>query len=215
MGGQKNPRQTWTGDSRGNGLVVRFPEVVTKVDNFKFPGRGQRETPVTDKEGALYIIGLLPGAVGRKYREEAAKLFLAYLDDPVKLGQIAVDRASTPEQVKQIESAARQKYLNTYHPLFDELGQRIEPGDRWTFVNVNSLNTKTVMGDSPKAIVSARGGQTARDNATDTELCALEVLQEAQKSGLVKRDTQGGKNCYNVCKEAAEELKAFLNKWLS
>lgn len=188
-----------------------------KCHNTRYPGRGgaAKATPSTNKEGALYIIGLLPGAVGQKYREEAAKLFLSYLDDPAKLGQIAVDRASTPEQVKQIESAARRKYLNSYHPLFDELGQRIESGDMWTFINVNSLNTKAVMGDSPKAIVSARGGQTARDRATDTELCALEVLQEAQKSGLLKRDANGSKDCYSICKEAAMELKVFLAKWLS
>ena len=105
LGGQKGERKVW------ERLQKPYPEVVAKCHNFKFPGRGQRETPVTNKEGALYIIGLLPGAVGRKYREEAAKLFLAYLDDPAKLGRIAVDRASTPEQVKQIESAARRKYL--------------------------------------------------------------------------------------------------------
>lgn len=50
-----------------------FPEVVQVADNYKFPGKGQRETPVTDSEGAFYIIGLLPGAVGHAYRERAAK----------------------------------------------------------------------------------------------------------------------------------------------
>lgn len=44
-GGQKNPRQAW------ERLIERYPEVVPKCDNFKFPGRGQRQTPVTDREG--------------------------------------------------------------------------------------------------------------------------------------------------------------------
>jgi hypothetical protein len=52
-------------------LTAQYPEVVTKCYHFKFPGPGQRETPVADREGILYIIGLLPGVVGRSYRESA------------------------------------------------------------------------------------------------------------------------------------------------
>jgi hypothetical protein len=74
IGGKKNPRQAWK-------LVCEsFPEVVQKVDNFQFSGAGQRLTPVTNKEGLLYIIGLLPGAVGQTYREDAAKLMLSKVE---------------------------------------------------------------------------------------------------------------------------------------
>ena len=53
MGGQKNPRQTWSG------LIEVHPEVVQKVDNLQLAGPGQRETPVAkDKEAAYYILGL-------------------------------------------------------------------------------------------------------------------------------------------------------------
>ena len=38
-----------------------------------------------DKEAAYYILGLLPGAVGKKYREDAAKVFVQALDDPAGL----------------------------------------------------------------------------------------------------------------------------------
>ena len=31
-------------------LCVSFPEVLTKCENFKFPGKGQRETPVANRE---------------------------------------------------------------------------------------------------------------------------------------------------------------------
>lgn len=74
IGGKKNPHQAW------EGLTATYPEVLQKVENFKFPGRGQRLTPVTDKEGLLYVIGLLPGAVGRSYREDAAKLMLSKIE---------------------------------------------------------------------------------------------------------------------------------------
>ena len=59
--GNKNPSQLWNGDktdrkTKQKGLVERFPEVIRKTDNFKFPGRGQRETPIANRENILYII---------------------------------------------------------------------------------------------------------------------------------------------------------------
>ena len=69
------------------------PEVVEKCYNLVFPGPGQRETPVAkDKEAAYYILGLLPGAVGKKYREDAAKVFVQALDDPAGLVERLVPR---------------------------------------------------------------------------------------------------------------------------
>ena len=95
LGGQKNPRDAW------NRLTETHPEVVGKCDNLQFPGSGQRETPVAkDKEAAYYILGLLPGAVGRKYREHAAKVFTQFLENP---GQLAVDIAENLTE----EEAAR------------------------------------------------------------------------------------------------------------
>lgn len=74
IGGKKNPYETW------KRFAADYPEVLTKCEDFKFPGKGQRLTPVTDKEGLLYFIGLLPGAVGHSYREGAAKLMLAKIE---------------------------------------------------------------------------------------------------------------------------------------
>lgn len=93
LGGQKNPRQAW------ERLIESHPEVVTKTDNLRFPGPGQRDTPVAKtKEDAYYILGLLPGAVGRKYREQAAQLFSRFLDDPASVASAAVERMSDVER---------------------------------------------------------------------------------------------------------------------
>ena len=67
LGGRKNPHQLWAR------IVETHPEVLPKCENLQFPGAGQRETPVArTKEDAYYILGLLPGAVGNKYRKQAA-----------------------------------------------------------------------------------------------------------------------------------------------
>lgn len=42
--GKKNPRDAW------NTLLTQYSEVVAKTDNFKFPGRGQRNTPVATRQ---------------------------------------------------------------------------------------------------------------------------------------------------------------------
>lgn len=69
IGGKKNPWDCW------KRLCDEYSELLASCEEYKFPGRGgaARTTPVTDSEGAFYIIGLLPGAVGHAYRERAAK----------------------------------------------------------------------------------------------------------------------------------------------
>jgi hypothetical protein len=58
------------------------------------------------KEDAYYILGLLPGAVGRRYREQAAKLFTAFLENPAALANELVDRL-TKEQQEWLEARLR------------------------------------------------------------------------------------------------------------
>ena len=98
LGGSGNPRRDWAR------IIEANPEVVPKTYNLQFPGPGQRDTPVAKtKEDAYYILGLLPGTVGKQYREEAAKLFVTFLDKPEKAVYLAVDRLS-PEELKRVEA---------------------------------------------------------------------------------------------------------------
>lgn len=50
--GKKSQSEVW------KRLLAQYPDVVAKCENLKFPGPGQRETPVAGREGILYIIGL-------------------------------------------------------------------------------------------------------------------------------------------------------------
>ena len=100
IGGKKNPRDSW------KALSEPFPEVVAKTDNFQFAGVGQRPTPVTSKEGVLYIIGLLPGTVGKSYREDAANLMLAKIEGLKAQSQITLDSEFTPERALAFCQAA-------------------------------------------------------------------------------------------------------------
>ena len=55
------------------------PEVCTICTNYRFPGRGQRNTPVTDARGIVEIIMLLPGRHAARVRRQAAELLVRYL----------------------------------------------------------------------------------------------------------------------------------------
>ena len=57
-----------------NRIVASNSEVSTFCSNFKFPGRGQRETPVANEEGIYQILMLCPGKRGAEFRGWAAKI---------------------------------------------------------------------------------------------------------------------------------------------
>jgi len=113
LGGQKNPKMVW------KRLQESHPEVVTKCDHFQFPGQGQRPTPVAkDKEATFYILGLLPGEVGKKYREQSAKFFTKYIEDPAGLVGDLAERL-TEDQQERLE--ARLKGIRTRKAFTDVL----------------------------------------------------------------------------------------------
>lgn len=95
-------------------MCDKYPEVLTKCQTFKFPGRGQQNTPVANKENMLYIIGLLPGAIGKKYREESAKLVVKFLENPEELANDVLDRLEAKndkEALKRISTRANSKVV--------------------------------------------------------------------------------------------------------
>lgn len=203
--GQKDPYNVW------NRLQIDFPEVLTNCQNLKFPGKGQKETPVTDKEGLLRIIGLLPGTMGNKYRDLAAKTVMHLLDNPAQLAGAAIDRIKDKDELEEVTNKALNKYLSTYHPLMGEIKSR--KGEKYTYMHVNSTNTKTVMGAEPAIIKAERGGDTARTHATSDELMHLYVLQGIQEKGLKKFDAKGHVEISKVITDVADDFADLMNKY--
>ena len=66
-------------------LTQQYPEILALCTNFKFTGRGQRDTPVTDAEGIIQIIMLLPGRTAAMARQSAANVIVRYLGGDVSL----------------------------------------------------------------------------------------------------------------------------------
>lgn len=193
-------------------LSVQYPEVLTNVTTYKFPGAGQRETPVADKATIVEIIALLPGEVGGKTRKAAVELLLQYIEAPEELAKRAIAKITDAGKLKEIHENAFRKYITTYHPVMGEIKQR-EGLSPTTYQHVNTLNTRACMGAEPHIIKAQRGGKTAREYATSEELSRLAVLQEMQFCGLRKVDAQGHSEISAVAQNAADKFQAMLEEF--
>ena len=113
---KENPRSDW---SR---LTQTHPEVVALCDNFQFPGRGQRPTPVTDEEGLYQILMLLPGSNAAEFRSWEASILARYRQGDTTLAEEVIDRTeSTSSDVGNREKGQMsvQDQLSVISYVFD------------------------------------------------------------------------------------------------
>ena len=68
-----------------NRLREQFPEVSSSCSLFKFPGRGQRDTPIACVKGVVTIVMLLPGRAAAHVRKHAASTLARYLGGDLSL----------------------------------------------------------------------------------------------------------------------------------
>ena len=66
-------------------MLRHFHDIGCLSSNFKFPGRGQRETPVTCIKGAVTIVMLIPGRAAASVRKIAASTLVRYLGGDLTL----------------------------------------------------------------------------------------------------------------------------------
>ena len=91
-----------------------YPEVSPNWRNFRFPGRGQRNTPIADVRGVVEIIMLLPGHIAARVRRQAAELPYKWLGgDTAIIDEVCALRglqeelaAQAPEDPRRIFGAA-------------------------------------------------------------------------------------------------------------
>ena len=72
-------------------MIIEHSEVRSFCSDFKFPGRGQRETPVAAEEGMYQILMLCPGKRGAEFRAWAAKLVKERIEEE-QSGDLAYSR---------------------------------------------------------------------------------------------------------------------------
>ena len=77
------------------GIVAKFPEVDEKVVNLKFPGRGQRPTPVAYLKDLVEIAWLCPGKHAKEFRRTGAVTLCRALGGDLSLVDEIRERHST------------------------------------------------------------------------------------------------------------------------
>ena len=191
-------------------LIQQHPEVVAKCHNFKFSGRGQRETPVADREGIAYIVGLLPGAVGRAYREAAAKVFLAYLDASPELAENIIDRAK-PEDLDRIQKRLISKGVRVR--FVSELHDRgVVEG--WQIGACTNAIYQPILGKTAKELKRDRNlpvRANLRDNLDPLDLAATMFAEELATRDMAAQDANGFHQCKDITQKAAHKVRRAMN----
>ena len=201
IGGQKNPHDAW------KRLTVSYPEVLAKCEDWKFPGAGQRNTPVCDRQVALEIIGLLPGAVGKKYREEAAKLFLRYVDADITLADEIVQRQTDKKSVEWIQARVEGKVARL--EFTDELKARGVTGFGYA-ANTDTLNIELF--DHPaKELKEIKHVKNPRDGMTSLELAALRFAELKAIQEMKDTDAMGNTETVACSKKAGKVVRHALD----
>jgi hypothetical protein len=210
LGGKKNPWDCW------RRLIETHPEVVAKCEDFKFPGAGQRETPVAkDKEAVFYILTLLPGQVGRKYREQSAKLFTRWLEDPAGLVGDLAGQLNEDEK-KRLEARLNGKRTrNTFTDALKEHGVQ-----QHGYAHCTNAIYEPVLGASARGLrgriaererVAIAKVKNPRDHMTITELGDVEFAERVAEGQLRRHDIHGNYGCERVCRASSEHTRKLLN----
>ncbi|WP_104992766.1 hypothetical protein [Deinococcus sp. NW-56] len=201
--GAKNPRDMW------KRLVDAFPEVVEICDNLRFPGAGQRLTPVTDEAGWRRIVSVLPGMLGRKYRAEANALVDRYLAGDATLAAELIDRQTDPEQARWLARRAQHKHSSIL--LNGSLARHGASKRGYRYVH-NRLNL-SVTGMVAQEIQLTRGNPTTKDNFTEQELAIHTTMQFAVINELDATAALGDMDCKGVADQVSSDFSPVLRRY--
>ncbi|GGR16504.1 hypothetical protein [Deinococcus ruber] len=201
--GATSPRSMW---SR---LVEAYPEVVSKCDNLKFPGAGQRLTPVTDLVGWRRILTVLPGMMGRQYRAEANDLVDRYLAGDVKLAAELIDKQTDPAAARWLMRRAEHKHSSI---LLNSSLKRHGASQRGYRYVHDTLNV-AVTGMPAQEIQLRRGNPVTKDNFTEQELAAHALMQFATINSLDDVNAVGDTDCVSAVETVTSDFRPSLRKY--
>ena len=112
-------------------LFSQHPEVCRKTTNFKFKGRGQRDTPVGDIYVVVEMVMLLPGKRAASVRSECARLFVQTYGGDLSLANEIINNRKWQEELAE---------SSPEHPA-RALGERVEATSE--VVSTTEIVTKT------------------------------------------------------------------------
>lgn len=204
-----NQRKVW------ERLCESHPEVLENVVEHKFPGAGQRPTPVADKATIIEIIGLLPPERPQRLDDKGSVYLIATAEVPiVKIGKsinpivrLAAHQVSSPMRLKLVKSVKVKMMTDTERAL-KEFFKRYRSHGEWYRIGIDKA---CLLFD--EAIAACQSFQEVAQYATPQELERLAELMSLQTKALQKENARGHTEISKVVQSAADEFQAFLSKF--
>ena len=181
-------------------LVTNNSEVTTLCSKFKFPGRGQRDTPVATEEGIYQILMLCPGQRGAEFRSWAAGI----LADPDKALTHAVGKYKRQGRSDNWIKARLDGKLNRRH-FTDTLKEHGVEGIGYAKCS-DAINVP-ILGAPAKQIRQAQGVVHTRDALTDVQLAAISLAEAVARQSINEENRWGNDSCQEACGDAAKKVK--------
>ena len=179
-------------------------EVTDNIGYFKFPGRGQRDTPVATEEEIYQILMQCPGAVADSFREWAAGI----IADPEKALDHAVNKyRSQGKSYDWIE--ARLKGKVERRKLTDVLKAHGVEG--YGYAQCTDAMNTALFGHTAKELQEARGVKRTRDGLDDVEVAALGLGEALARRDIISRNRQGNRQCAEACDDAGSRVRKALD----
>jgi prophage antirepressor-like protein len=181
-------------------LAASNLELTTICSKFKFPGRGQRDTPVATEEGIYQILMLCPGQRGAEFRVWAAGI----LADPDKALTHAVSKYKRQGRSDNWIKARLDGKLNRRH-FTDTLKEHGVEGIGYAKCS-DAINVP-ILGAPAKQIQQARGVVHTRDGLDDVELAAISLAEAVARRSIDQENRWGNSQCEEACGDAARKVK--------
>lgn len=99
-------------------LCAENAEVITYCENLMFPGAGQRDTPVCNAEGAMYIVNLLPGKRAVLFRKSAIHTLTRFLAGDATLHEELDANAARQAELAEKEMAGKHAMVAYSNPQY-------------------------------------------------------------------------------------------------
>jgi hypothetical protein len=206
--GARNPRSIW------DRLKREFPILLTKVGQWQFHGPGQRLTPVTNREGFIEILALLPSSPGDQTRHELVDKYTRYLDGDVSMIEEMIERQDNVEDLERVKARAdarlSQKILGA--AIKDCGGTNTKRAN--TYATVNDRNNMAVLGARAKAIQVVGGNSSTRDNTLvdKVRLSLIHTTEMLKVHSLGSGEVRGHMAIVRTCDTVASDIESFRRK---
>eukprot|EP00899_Mesostigma_viride_P026697 jgi/Mesvir1/7211/Mv25796-RA.1 len=191
-------------------ILAEHKEVCQFLTHWKFPGPGQRETPVTDRQGLSRIMMLLPGKLAAKFRDKVSILLERYLNADRTLAEDILKRAdakdgtdtalSTLQQNNRIKSCLSTRNLN------DAIKEYLDKhkGSGLMYPKVHDTNNLAVTGKTSSELRGIyKFGGSARDLLTEEQSAGMNYIQVIE----AKKIRDSGESPLLVSKRVRERME--------